>query len=158
MKTAHTTRPNTAFTLIELSIVIVIIGLIVAGVVGGQNLVKQAKLRGIISEYNEYQVAYNSFKLEYNGVPGDFNRAADYGIGSNGNGDKKIATIHTEAVLAWKHLYNAGLINTQISNSSVPANAQNIHVDLPATSYSDDVGISMIAIGPKSWIGGWEIV
>ncbi len=37
------------FTLIELSIVIVIIGLIVAGIIGGQSLVRQAKVRPIIT-------------------------------------------------------------------------------------------------------------
>ena len=64
------------FTLIELSIVIVIIGLIVAGVVGGQTLVLQAKIRSQISDFNKYKIAYNTFQLEYNAIPGDFNQAS----------------------------------------------------------------------------------
>ena len=49
------------FTLIELSIVIVIIGLIVAGVVGGQSVIKQAKLKTIIQDVNKYTVANHMF-------------------------------------------------------------------------------------------------
>ena len=76
------------FTLIELSIVIVIIGLIVAGVVGGQSIVNQAKLRSIVTDMNKIQVAVNAFKLEYDALPGGFNRATDYwGAGNTDNGD-----------------------------------------------------------------------
>ena len=67
-------RTNTGFTLIELSIVIVIIGLIVAGVVGGQAIVKQSKLRSLISEIDLFHVSINSFYLEYNYLPGAYTK------------------------------------------------------------------------------------
>lgn len=87
------------FTLVELSIVIVIIGLIVAGIVGGQTLVKQAQLRSVYADANKYKVAINAFKLEYNQLPGDMDNAHDYWPGCNsgataaqcnGNGNKLI--------------------------------------------------------------------
>jgi prepilin-type N-terminal cleavage/methylation domain-containing protein len=66
------------FTLIELSIVIVIIGLIVAGVVSGQSLITQAKLRSVASEYNKYDSATNTFYLEYNALQGDMSNAWEF--------------------------------------------------------------------------------
>ncbi len=102
---------NKGFTLIELSIVIVIIGLIVAGVVGGQALVTQAKLRTVISDIDKYRVAINTFRLEYNALPGDLNNAESY-FGAtntdNGNGNKRIdyytAPANNELLLMWQHL------------------------------------------------------
>ena len=55
-------KSKNGFTLVELSIVIVIVGLIIAGVTSGNVLVKQAKLRTVISQFNEYTAAMNSFK------------------------------------------------------------------------------------------------
>lgn len=118
------------FTLIELSIVLVIIGLIVGGVLMGQDLIHAAKVRNVMSEANEYKTAYNTFKLKYNAFPGDMADATEYwgaadgdnGTGNdcvllttknpltcNGNGDE---TMHysVESFLAWEHLALAGLI------------------------------------------------
>jgi prepilin-type N-terminal cleavage/methylation domain-containing protein len=63
---------HSGFTLIELSIVIVIIGLIVAGVVAGQSLVKQSKLYSIITDVSRYKVSVNTFRLTYNAIPGGY--------------------------------------------------------------------------------------
>ncbi len=79
------------FTLVELSIVTVIIGLIVAGVVGGQSLVKTSKMNAQIIDLNKFEVAYNAFKLEYNAIPGDMRNASSYWAGStNGDGNGRI--------------------------------------------------------------------
>ena len=92
---------NKGFTLIELSIVIVIIGLIVAGVVGGQSLVRQAKLRSIITDYQKISTAMNAFKLEYNHLPGDIPNADSYWSGeTNGDGDG-----YTEYGTEWRHVF-----------------------------------------------------
>lgn len=101
-----------AFTLIELSVVIVIIGLIVAGIVAGQSLVKQAQFRAVISEANSYKVAYNNFKLTYDALPGDFKNASNYWSSTtDGNGNGEIL----EWYQAWEHLEQAGLINDTVS-------------------------------------------
>ena len=115
---------SSGFTLIELSIVIVIIGLIVSSVVGGQALVKQAKVRSQISDLQKYHLAYNAFKLEYGSPPGDLSRASSYWSGSpNGNGNKRIdaaadaAYIDGEAKMFWKHLSDSGLIEGSYAGS-----------------------------------------
>ena len=81
-------RPEKGFTLVELSVVIVLIGLIVAGVVGGQALVRQAKVRSVITDYQKISTAVSTFKLEYNTLPGDITNANSYWPGAaNGNGN-----------------------------------------------------------------------
>ena len=59
------------FTLIELSIVLVIIGLIVGGVLVGQDLIKAAEIRATIGQYEKYNAAINTFRTKFNGIQGD---------------------------------------------------------------------------------------
>ncbi len=62
---------KSGFTLIELSIVLVIIGLIIGGVLVGKDLIKAAEIRSTIGQYEKYKTAVNTFKLKYSGLPGD---------------------------------------------------------------------------------------
>jgi len=63
-------KPN-GFSLAELSIVLVIIGLLVGGISGGQKLILQSKIHAQISELKKYDVAIQSFNLAYDALPGD---------------------------------------------------------------------------------------
>ncbi len=107
---------NKGFTLVELSIVIVIIGLLIAGVTAGRNIVQSAKLQSIVSETNKFMVAYNTFKLQYNAKPGDMSNAQTFwasatqgdGNGSIGNGNTSINS--SEGFAFWQHLALASLI------------------------------------------------
>lgn len=116
------------FTLVELSIVIVIIGLIVAGVIGGQALVNQSKLRTIITEFNQFKIQLNAFQLEYDAIPGDMANAHDYWPGCNsgataaqcnGNGDNYVVhddnINNNETFRYWQHMGLAGLSQRQLS-------------------------------------------
>lgn len=59
------------FTLVELSIVLVIIGLIVSGVLAGQALIEQAKIRGQLRQFEDLKTAIGAFQAKYNYLPGD---------------------------------------------------------------------------------------
>src|ERR1700753_1576823 len=59
------------FTLIELSIVLVIIGLIVGGILVGQDLIKAAEVRAQISQIEKFNTAVNTFRGKFGALPGD---------------------------------------------------------------------------------------
>jgi len=121
------------FTLIELSIVLVIIGLIVGGILTGQDLIKAAQIRAEVSQLENYNTAVNTFHGKYNGIPGDllsgssfFSSVTDQSAGTlgEGNGDGLVQSISAagtpcttnydclagENVVFWYELNAAGLI------------------------------------------------
>ena len=87
--TAPPAKPSlqSAFTLVELAIVLVIIGLIVGGILGGTDLIKSAEARKMMRQMEEINSALQTFRLKYNCVPGDCVAASAFGLGTSGNGD-----------------------------------------------------------------------
>ena len=74
-------RPRTlihGFTLVELAIVLVIIGLIVGGVLAGQELITQAGQRKLIAQVRSIDEAAITFRLKYGKLPGDIDNAATF--------------------------------------------------------------------------------
>src|SRR5688572_10018529 len=63
------------FTLIELSIVLVIIALLVAGVLVGRELIKTSELRSLMTQVDQFKTATYTFRNKYNGLPGDITNA-----------------------------------------------------------------------------------
>ena len=126
MRQGHVPHDTTeGFTLIELSIVLVIIGLIVGGVLVGQDLIHAAAIRRQVSQFEKYNTAVNSFRLKYNVLPGDMlpEQASALGFfgrsggGGDGDGDGYITGLGGyfylggETVLFWEDLSAAGLID-----------------------------------------------
>jgi prepilin-type N-terminal cleavage/methylation domain-containing protein len=66
------------FTLIELSIVLVIIGLVVSGILFGRDLIHTAELRAQISDIEKFQTAAHVFRDKYKAYPGDIDNATDF--------------------------------------------------------------------------------
>ena len=75
-----------AFTLVELSIVLVIIGLLIGGLLLGKDLIKLADINKTIVQMGEYSSALNAFKLKYDGIPGDISNASVYGLDKDATG------------------------------------------------------------------------
>jgi len=128
---------NYGFTLIELSIVLIIISLIVGGVIGGKSLIISAERNKQISQLKQFATAFNVFRDQYDALPGDFREASQYWVecvdsGANncdGDGNNAIgdgSTAHTENTRAWEHLSHAGLINETFRNDSPVLNPQSI--------------------------------
>ena len=74
-------RAERGFTLIELSIVLVIIGLIVGGVLVGQDLIRAAAVRAQVSQIEKYNTAVNTFRDKYGALPGDIQDPAASSFG-----------------------------------------------------------------------------
>lgn len=86
----HEFKQEKGFTLVELSIVLVIIGLIVGGVLAGQALIQNARERAVISELQGYDVITNTFRDRFGALPGDLlaGRAnVFFAAGSDGDQD-----------------------------------------------------------------------
>lgn len=120
------------FSLVELSIVLVILGLLTGGILGGQSLMRAAELRSISKEYQTFSIAVNTFKDKYFAIPGDMINAEQFwgtmstgtcpgatgGVGTetcSGNGLNDIDNASNEDEAGenftfWQHLANAGLI------------------------------------------------
>lgn len=126
------------FSLIELSVVLVILGLLAGGAIMSQNLIRNAELRNTLAELDRYSKGYSYFRSKYNSVPGDMFDAADtWGIragstgsdatcrntkGSysgtcNGTGNNLIDQNY-ERFLFWQHLARAGYIDGQYTGAS----------------------------------------
>ncbi len=73
---------NKAFSLIELSMVLIIIGLLVAGIIGGQSLIESARIRSLVNDFRYYEQSLYSFKLIKDRLPGDLNGSGKIGQGS----------------------------------------------------------------------------
>lgn len=66
-----TPKRISGFTLIELSIVLVIIGLIIGGVMGAREMIETAKIRKQVAQFEKIAAAANVFKNKYNKLAGD---------------------------------------------------------------------------------------
>jgi prepilin-type N-terminal cleavage/methylation domain-containing protein len=125
-----------AFSLIELSIVLVILGLLTGGILAGKSLIEAAQTKKIAGDVQKYATAVYAFRERYFQYPGDMNNATQFwgasdpvfatcrltpstGISTcDGNGDgfvggtmgNTLTTYQPEALFVWKHLANAGLV------------------------------------------------
>lgn len=108
------------FTLIEIAIVLVIIGLLLGGVLKGQELITSARVRNMISQQDGIKAAYFGFLDRYRALPGDYTGITNIKDATTaGNGDGQIKG--NEAIAVWDHLSHAGFINGSYSYSATVA-------------------------------------
>lgn len=101
-------RPTQGFSLVELSVSLIIIGLLVAGVTAGSELITSMRLQKTIKELYTLKGSIDDFVETRNYYPGDFPEASAEWTAVNGNGDWSIS--NSESTHLMHHLYNAGNI------------------------------------------------
>ena len=132
------------FSLVELSIVLVILGLLVGGILAGQSLIRASELRAVSTEYQRWITATFAFRDKYFALPGDFTKATSFwgdnntlcpdaaitngspGV-CNGDADGLIepglgASVQGEVFGYWQHLALAGLIEGSYNGIAGSAN------------------------------------
>lgn len=128
-------RRRNGFTLIEIAIVLVIIGLLLGGVLKGQELIQSARVRNLISQQDGVKAAYFGFLDRYRALPGDYSQAQANIPGCSacqqGNNNGQVtangvsgATMD-EHIAAWEHLSKAGFITGSYiySTPAAPSNS-----------------------------------
>jgi prepilin-type N-terminal cleavage/methylation domain-containing protein len=131
--TKMTRKTTSGFTLVELSIVLVIIGLIIGGVLSGKQLMLNAQITNAVNSVQAYQAQFQTYVQNYAAMPGDDanaqTRFSDAGI--PGKTDKADGTLDDsfdsstdtdETRLAWSNLRAAGLVKGAGSSTAQPSN------------------------------------
>jgi prepilin-type N-terminal cleavage/methylation domain-containing protein len=134
-------RSQSGFTLIEIAIVLVIIGLLLGGVLKGQELINSAKVKNYAGDFRNIPVFIYGYQDKYKRLPGDddavdgtrftgHKKATTNGTPGNGSieGSWSSSTVTDETVLFWQHVRGAGLAAgstdfTSTTSASLPTNA-----------------------------------
>lgn len=148
------TRGRSAgFTLIEVAIVLVILGLLVGALVKGQELISGARVYNLVALQTGIKSAFFAFQDRYRALPGDYRFATQNvpAAAGNGNGNGRVEAIGSplETLLVWDHLSKSGLLNFGFSATSAashsaattPANAYGGFLDLAYDNAYADVAV-----------------
>jgi len=104
------------FTLVEIAIVLVIIGLLLGGILKGQEMITQAKIKNVIADFSGISAAYHGYQDRYRTIPGDDPGASRWTGATAGNGNGIVAgaynstTVTDESRLWWDHLRRSGFV------------------------------------------------
>jgi prepilin-type N-terminal cleavage/methylation domain-containing protein len=121
-------RKTQGFTLVEIAIVLVIIGLLLGGILKGQEMINQAKIKNVIADFSGVSAAYHGYQDRYRAIPGDDSNAATRwttgtpaAFSGTGNGvvegtynntcPNPLVAASPETCDFWDHLRRAGFVS-----------------------------------------------
>ncbi len=170
------------FSLLELAIVLVVIGLLALLVLSGTNFIESAKLQNSVKQIQAIDAGINLFQSRFNGIPGDLRKAIAMGIvkdgitppATDGDGDGRIETASQnasgtliapdaftyETALVFEQLTASGIINGDYEHPTGSDVNAGVHVpgimngDVPLfVLYAPDIGGNMMFIGSGTGVG-----
>jgi len=169
-------KQQSGFTLVEIAIVMVIIGLLLGGVLKGQEVITNARIKNINNDYNGISAAVYSYQDRYRALPGD-DAAADahvggtLGPGTIGNGiiegtfndatcTNPVAAGDPEPCLVWEHLRSSGLVSGVAASGIQPTNALGGLIGLETGDgvAANDNSISKLFIGFAGITGDMAVI
>jgi len=121
-------RSENGFTLVEIAIVLVIIGLLLGGILKGQEMITQAKIKNIVADFSGISAAYYGYQDRYRAIPGDDPNAGGAAgrwgaaaVSGDGNGQvggtynnvcpAVVVAASPESCKWWDHLRRAGFVS-----------------------------------------------
>ena len=146
------------FTLVEIAIVLVIIGLLLGGILKGQEMITQAKIKNAINDFNGVSVAITSYQDRYRALPGDDPRADTrwtVQAPAKGDGDGVIAGKYNAVVagaapaaaeesnLFWQHLRIAGFVPGLTTGAGSGAQPQNASAGIVGVQNAVNPGVGL---------------
>jgi prepilin-type N-terminal cleavage/methylation domain-containing protein len=154
-------RHQRGFTLVEIAIVLVIVGLLLGGILKGQEMIVQARIKATVSDFNGVLAAHNAYIDRYRALPGDDAGAPQRWTSPTaaGAGDANAviggayasSNATDESRLYWDHLRRAGFIPGQ--GSAQPTNAHNGIFGVQTGDGASTPGPALAATG-VSGLGG----
>lgn len=158
-----TSRPLVApgFTIIELSIVLVIIGFIIGGVLVAQDLIAAGKIRAQITQISQIDTAANSFRAKFNGVPGDYNSPASIINGVTGNNSATVGEGNGNGYIESSGVtFYLGLAGEPVMFfAELSATGNVFNIPITTTSFSANAGTWTVNTAlPPSPLGGGNYI
>ena len=136
-------RKQSGFTLVEIAVVLIIVGLLLGGILKGQELINGARVRNLADMNAGIQAAYYGFIDRYRQVPGDMTAAAaasavgDAAITAGGNANGRVdAGNWREASALWVHLTRAGLLQGSYDGGATSARRYRVATMAPQNAFN----------------------